>query len=407
MGKALFLYFLLFFLISCSDNSPSPHPLSPANQTAEVPPNTNPNVQEPVGILIENPEIQFSSSSSIDNFQSSFSSATIPIDTTIDNAAVENGAFNQDSVILDYPILQDSAFFANKLSSSNLKIIFRDDDANFLVLVQINGSKIQTDTIRMDPEIHAPQFSPDGNKLAFATALEGTSKPSELYVMDLETKDIQRLDVPKAAVPRWKVPEKGDTSIVYVDYTGNDISPEWKSSKTFIVPFVNGNFGTPQTLFNRSYNGGVSLDNSFTVTGSNKLLLHKTEWESDNDIDLYDGQQVCNVSLARDSSRIFSFLETNGDKGKNFVGTTFLWHSYIFYMNESGDIEKAIKSLDNTVFNYPEWINIPNFQVGTAMNYFNYENQLVIIDYLNSEVFPILKGDSTTQIWEPDIWVEH
>lgn len=330
-------------------------------------------------------------------------SSNLELPTAIPVAQVTE---KQEPVILDYPILQDSAFFANKLGSTNLKIIFRDDNENFLVLVKINGSAVYIDTLKLDFEPHAPQFSPDGSKLAYASETEGAANFSNLYVMDLETGATQQLNVQSAGVPRWRVLENGDTAILYIDYLGNNKSPLWESSKTYIVPFVNDSFGNPQELFARSYNGGLALDNSFIVTGSNKLLLHYSEWENDKYIDLYNDQQVCNVSIARDSSYIFSFLETSGDKGKDYIGQKFWWHRYLFYMNKFGDIVKAIKAPGDYVFNYTEWINISNFQVSSIINNYTFENKLAIIDYLNSEVYPILEGKKETQIWEPDIWVE-
>jgi hypothetical protein len=94
---------------------------------------------------------------------------------------------------------------------------------------------------------------------------------SEIYVRDLnETgSNLVKLEVMNAAIPRWKVLNSGDTVIIYVSSAQNNMeSSTFMGESTWMVPFANGRFGTPQKLFDGAYHGGVDNNLKFAVTGS-------------------------------------------------------------------------------------------------------------------------------------------
>lgn len=302
-------------------------------------------------------------------------------------------------------LIADSAFFEGKFKSSHIRIAFTDELTDELNYIEIDGDSLRSEIIETIGLPQHPQFSPDGSKLAYSTGLEGVHKPSDLYVIDLLSREIYKLDVENAAIPRWRVLENGDSVIVYNDYVGSDAVSNWDESATYQVVFAGNKFGTPEKLFNRSYNGGVSPDNSLAVTGASRLLFHYAQDEDSVNIDMYNGEQVCNVSISRDSSKIVAFLETRGSMGVEFTHDQYNWHGYVFYMDSTGKLLKAIKGKDNNVFNGTEWLFVPGFQVGTLTTSSDRSEIIVLIDYERGDYSPILKA-SGKQVMNPDLWVD-
>ena len=294
-----------------------------------------------------------------------------------------------------------------KFHSSSVKIAFNDDETSELNYLEIDGNSVRHEIIPTSVAPNHPQFSPDGSKLAFSTGYEGAPLQSELFVVDLTSDEhsIYKLDVESAAIPRWRVLENGDTAILYDDFAGSSIDVRWTTSGTFLVTYSNNSFGVPQKIFNRSYNGGASNDNSIVVTGSPRLLFHYATDDDSVNIDMYSDEQVCNVSIARDTSKIISFLETRGPKGVEFTQDEgYFWHEYIFYMDYSGEILKAIRADGGYVFNGTEWLFIPGYQVGTITAQDGTTKHIVLIDYEQGSYVPIL-NDPEKEIFYPDIWV--
>jgi hypothetical protein len=296
----------------------------------------------------------------------------------------------------------------DKFNSSSVKIAFNDDETSELNYIEFDGNSVRHEIIPTSVAPNHPQFSPDGSKLAFSTGYEGFAQPSELFVVDLASAErtIYKLDVESAAIPRWRVLENGDTAILYNDFVGSNREARWTTSGTFLVSYSNNSFGVPQKIFNRSYNGGASNDNSIVVTGSPRLLFHYATDDDSVNIDMYNDEQVCNVSIARDTSEIISFLETRGSKGVEFTqNKEYYWHQYIFYMDYSGKMLKAIKADGSYVFNGTEWLSIPGFQVGTITSALDGTNKhIVLIDYEQGSYVPILIAPEK-EIAYPDIWV--
>lgn len=203
------------------------------------------------------------------------------------------------------------------------------------------------------PAYH-PDISPDGKKVAFCTGIEGIDQTSRLYVRNLDPKGsgLVKLDVKSAAIPRWSVLANGDTVITYVTKAGdNSNESTFKSASTWQVPFMNGKFGTPVKLFDGSFHGGISEDESLAVTGSKILRarVHKKEkiW--------YNKEQACNVSLAKDYSKRTAFLDFGGSTGKTFVGEKYRVHEYLFIADSSGNLVQSVRSPSGFVFDHSEW----------------------------------------------------
>ena len=77
-----------------------------------------------------------------------------------------------------------------------------------------------------------------------------------------------------------------------------------------------------------------------------------------------------------------------------------------FYQNRAGEIIKAIPSLENTVFDHVEWINVPSLQVGIIATANAEYNRVAVIDYQQSKVTLLIQSANQVAMWHPDLWVD-
>lgn len=87
-----------------------------------------------------------------------------------------------------------------------------------------------------------------------------------------------------------------------MDSKGSDlVKLDVKSASTWQVPFASGKFGKPIKLFDGSFHGGISEDES----------------------------------LAKDYSKRTAFLDFGGGTGKSFVGKKYGVHEYLLVADSS------------------------------------------------------------------------
>ncbi len=319
---------------------------------------------------------------------------------------VASGSDDGNRDLKHFKLQMNSRSIEKVLGSSKFKVVFRNDDGNYLALLDYTGTSVTKTVLAEGWNAFHPVFSPDGGKIAFCTAYEGAPFGSRLYVVNLENpEEIDSLDVESAAIPRWYVLPDGDTVITYVDYAGDNIGEKWPSSATWQVSYKGNKFGTPKKIFGRSYNGGFAYDFSFAVTGASHLYFHWAKDDEDTIIDRYNEQQVCNVSVSRDSSNLISFLETAGDLGRELTHDTIgVWHQYLFYEDEAGNILKAIMAPDMQVFDHVEWLPGILVQIGALTTLEVGNLDLALIDYAQSKVYRFIHSDSVS-MWHPDLWI--
>ena len=392
----------LFSLTGClTDPEPEPQPTISALSSSEIF-SSSEIISSSSSSLTPTPE---TSSSAPDLYFSVLSSSS-ELPPSIPESPSKPEAYSK-TIIDGISILVDTTFFIEKFHTPSVKIVFKDDETGALNYIEMDRNLFRHEIIPTPEEPNHPQFSPDGSKIAFSSQYEGSPQPSSaLYVIDLASAEhfIYKLDVASAAIPRWRILDNGDTAILFNDYTGSNKSFQWNNSGTYVVTYSNNTFGTPQKIFNRSYNGGVSYDNTLAVTGSSKLLFHYATDNDTTNIDMYNEEQVCNVSISRDSSKIVSFLETRGSMGMQFTqNRRYNWHQYIFYMDAMGSFLKAIKADDGYVFNGTEWLFLPGYQVSTVTSSNDLTESIVLIDYEMGSYYTIVYAPGK-QIDYPDIW---
>jgi len=294
------------------------------------------------------------------------------------------------------------------------KLVFRNDLSGNLVYVDYSDVSHTLFEIIDTLNAYHPDVSPNGLWVAFSTSIEGVKGNSSIYVRKLNPtgSDLVKLDVESASIPRWRVSKNGDTSIVYVSDAGsNKETSEWSLKSTWEVPFSNGNFGTPKKLFDGSFHGGISEDETLIVTGSKLLRARiapdgKTVTESGyKDTIWYNGEQACNVSLVQDGTKRTAFLDFAGKTGKEFVGTSYSIHQRILIADKNGKLIQSIAAPNNYAFDHTEWSS--NGQksniVATLTNDDGEHKKIVLVNAEDSSVTEIVQGD---ELWHPCLWVQ-
>ena len=297
--------------------------------------------------------------------------------------------------------LASSATLRSVVGAYQVRLAFRNDLTENLAYVDYSSGILSVVEIADTLDVYHPEISPDGKRVAFCTGLEGVSGKSSLYVRDLSAEGLNlvKLEVESAAIPRWRVLDSGDTVIVYVSDAGNNKEESaFKMSSTWQVSFANGKFGKPQKLFDGAYHGGVSGDNSLAVTGA-RLLRARI---SGRDTVWYNGEQACNVSLAKDGSKRTLFLDFGSKTGREYAGENYGTHERLLVVDSIGDLIQTLAAPAGYSFDHSEWASNGNFVVATLTNVNGAHTKMVLIDLTEGNVVDLAEGD---ELWHPNLWI--
>ena len=290
----------------------------------------------------------------------------------------------------------------NRLGSLRAKLVFRKDDSGNLAFVNYWNASLSVTEIPDTLDAYHPAISPDGKRVAFCTRPEGISGRSDLYVRDLDAKgsNLMKLDAESAAIPRWRV-VGADTQIVYVTGAGNNSdAAEWKRGSTWAVPFSGGQFGTPEKLFDGTYNGGVSADGRLAVSGARLLRANSDGKESV----WYSGEQACNASLS-DTTKRTLFLDFGGETGKSFAGKGYDAHEMLLIADSTGKLSEMVPSPAGYAFDHTEWVRgREGLAVATLTDAGGAHSKIALVDLSDSSVLELAEG---RELWHPDLWVSN
>ncbi len=310
--------------------------------------------------------------------------------------------------------LANSSTIHSLVGTYKAKLAFRNDITGNLAFINYSAGILSVNEIADTVDVYHPEISPDGQRVAFCTGLEGVSGKSELYVRDLnaEGSNLLKLKVESAAIPRWRVLENGDTAIVYVTDAGNNKEESaFKSASTWQVKFSNGKFGSPQKLFDGAYHGGISEDNTLAVTGARILrarVAHEGSTLAQNARDTVwykigdDAEQACNVSLSTDGSKRTLFLDFGGNTGRAFVGKSYVTHERLLVLDSDGNLQQSVGAPAGFTFDHSEWVRGKNLVVATLTNVNGAHSKIVLVNLSDSSVVDVADGD---ELWHPSFWV--
>ncbi len=318
-------------------------------------------------------------------------------------------------------VLATSQNVLQKLGTANVKLVFRDNLSGKLLYADFFDAKPQIIEIPDTLDSYHPDISPDGVWVVFCTGLEGTDGKSSVYVRRLDSKGtgLSRLNVDNASIPRFRVTEEGDTVVVFVTSAGNNSDEgNFRKRSTWQVPFRKGSFGIPEKLFDGSYHGGISTDNRLAVSGS-RLLRAKIAAKGKTILDAsaldtvwYNGEQACNVSLAKDESKRTLFLDFGSKTGKSFVGKNYGVHERILIADSTGKLIHSVAAPNDYSFDHTEWTvekfkpgdKNQKFAVATLANVNGDHEKIAVVNLDDGSVLNLIEGED---LYHPCLWVEN
>lgn len=310
------------------------------------------------------------------------------------------------SLTEDYTALKNFDFVLSKTNAAKGKIAFREEASGRLILW--DSEKEGFWNLNNGIDAYHPEISPDGNWIAFCTKFESMGGTSKMYVQNLRNGAMLQLDVSSALVPRWRVLPSGDTAIVYVDNGGLTQKAEWKSYGTWMTVFKSGTFEKPKKLFEGAF-VGVSDDFRFAVAGGADLINRKVAVDGGNvsyvDSLWYNGEQVCNLSLAKDNSLRTSILDMAGTMGLEYAGSSFRPHEKLLVLDSLGKIIQAVTSPEGYAYDHTEWASQGEFEIATLQSFAENlaHTRIALIDMSSEETFEIVRGGD---MYHPCLWLE-
>lgn len=166
------------------------------------------------------------------------------------------------------------------------------------------------------------------------------------------------------------------------------------------MPFSNGKFGTPQKLYEGSYNGGVSENGRLAVGGARLL---RANIDGIDEKIWYNEEQACNVSLSTDGTSRTLFLDFAGKSGQKFVGESYKTHQRILVADSNGSLVSSVASPSGYTFDHSEWVRNANLSVATLTNVNGVHEKIVLIDMENGTVVNLVESE---ELWHPSMWIE-
>jgi len=306
------------------------------------------------------------------------------------------------------------------ISVSDLPRLLGSTTARLVFLNRVDGKGIlswvdfseATPTVRSlpdrDPVFH-PVISPDGQWVAWCTALEGSTGPSEIKARRLAKNDTMVLDLGPGAIPRWWV-NGADTFLVRA-WALDNTDPAWSSTKTTAQRWSNGTLtGTVGTwAASGSYHDGRSgaylytgyrrLKQLDTRSGSSRVLFTAPS----NGKASGDTSQVCNVSSAPDSSGRTMFLDFGYSGTSTVVGRPYGIHEIAFVADSNGNVLRQIPSpIKERQWEHLEWSNSARWAVSGAIDGTGAYKDLYVVDLQTTEATRIANGQ---ELWQPALWV--
>lgn len=309
------------------------------------------------------------------------------------------------------PLVNDAEL--RKLTDSyKVKLVFRNDETHNLVYVNYASKEPKVFEIEDTIDVYHPEISPDGQRVAFCTSMEGEAEFSSIYVRDLDDlgHNLVKLEVEgSATIPRWKVKPNGDTVIVYVTSAYNNNGSQFEQESTWEVPFANREFGTPRKLFNGAYHGGISDDERLAVSGSTRLRARvESESGEGQDVIWYNEEQACNVSLSKDGSKRTLFLDFGGKTGHSFTGTNYRVHEELLIVDSVGNLIQSVPTITGFRFDHSEWVSgilkdsASNLVVVSLTNINDAHEYIALVDLKDSSVHKLVQGG---ELWHPSLWI--
>lgn len=290
------------------------------------------------------------------------------------------------------------------------KLVFLNRAAGKGILTWIDYAEA-TPVARSLPDslpVFHPAISPDGQWVAWSTALEGSSGPSRIRARRLRRNDSTVLDLGTGAIPRWWV-SGVDTFLVRGSSLDNT-SSEWTTTTTTARRWSRGGLSGPDIVWSATggFHDGRSGDLLYTGyrrllqrdvrTGYNRVLFTGPA----NGKGAGDTSQVCNVSAAPDASGRAMFLDFGHNAVSDLVGRAYGIHEVAFVSDSSGRVVQQIPApASERQWEHMEWSNAPRWAVSGSIDPSGAYRNLYLVDLDSARSERIVTGQ---ELWHPALW---
>jgi uncharacterized protein (TIGR02171 family) len=258
-----------------------------------------------------------------------------------------------------------------------------------------------------------PVISPDGMWVAYGSSLEGSVSGSVVSVRRLGDSASAIHAIGPGYIPRWWVDPAGlDTFLVYATSAVDNSQPQWASSRTLIQKMAAGEpVGAPVPLAEGGFHDGRSRDGRWLATGFRYLKMRDGQTgisrtlftAPDNGKTGEDTSQVCNVSIAPDSTGRLLFLDFGYEGKSALTGSYYDIHQIAFLANADGKVRRWFKAPpEEKGWEDLEWSNQEDFAVSAATDDRNGHRHLYLLNLKDSLSFRLASG---TQLSTPGLWL--
>lgn len=258
-----------------------------------------------------------------------------------------------------------------------------------------------------------PVISPDGNWVAFGTALEGSASGSFVHVRRLGDTASPSLIIGQGFIPRWWVdPATRDTLIIYVNSASDNSLPQWTATRTLSQKMWAGApIGPPQTLAEGGFHDGLSQDGRWLATGFRLLKIRDGHAGTERTLFTApengkaegDTSQVCNVSIAPDSTGRTLFLDFGYEDKSKLTGSFYDIHQMAFMANPDGKVSRWFKApREEKGWEDLEWSNHKDFAVSSSTDESGGHRRLYLLNLKDSLFTRLASG---TLLSTPGLWL--
>jgi uncharacterized protein (TIGR02171 family) len=309
----------------------------------------------------------------------------------------------------------DITRIGNLVEGRPAKLVFVNatDDVRHLAYVDYGQTPPRAMEFGDAANVFYPVISPDGNWAAFGTALEGTVGGSSVYVRALgDSASPPRLIGP-GFIPRWWVdPATRDTFLVYTSSAADNSQGQWAASRTLMQKIRNGGpEGTAAVLAEGGFHDGRSGDGRWLATGFRLLKVRDGSDGSQrtlftapaNGKDAGDTSQVCNVSMAPDSTGRTLFLDFGFQGNSALTGSYYDIHQVAFMAQLDGKVLRWFNApREDRAWDDLEWSNQVDFAVSAATDAGDRHGHLYLLNLRDSLATRIAAG---TRLCTPGLWL--
>jgi uncharacterized protein (TIGR02171 family) len=262
-------------------------------------------------------------------------------------------------------------------------------------------------------DVFYPVISPDGNWVAYGSRLEGAVNGSTVSIRSLVDSVSPVHEIGPGFIPRWWVdPTSRDTFLVYTNSAADNTQPQWAETRTLLQKIVNGSpVGSPETLAEGGFHDGRSSDGRWLATGFRTLKVRdgvtgtsRTLFTApQNGKPASDTSQVCNVSIAPDSTGRTLFLDFGFEGTSGITGSFYGIHQVAFLADALGKVERWFTAPRTEAgWQDLEWSNAAGFAVSGATDDADRHGRLYLLNLKDGSATHLASG---TWLATPGLWL--